>query len=140
MTDARWQDIWMEQCEAAEGIMKRFGTEAAFDYIVGEKLVSFAQAAAERPEFAQALPGFISRLREMFTPEELCGNLDRIERLWLEMGRGREDGRPALHRGPGDRFRTLEAARRAQGPADRPRSRDVVNLAFPAPDRSRRRG
>ena len=44
MTDARWQDIWIEQCEAAEGIMKRFGTEAAFDYIVGEKLVSFAQA------------------------------------------------------------------------------------------------
>ena len=81
MTERRWQDIWMEQCEAAEAVMHRFGVEAAFDYIVGEKLVSFAQAAAERPEFAQALPGFVSRLRRMFTAEEMQDNFTRFERL-----------------------------------------------------------
>ncbi len=81
MTERRWQDVWMEQCEAAEAIMHRFGVEAAFDYIVGEKLVSFAQAAAERPEFAQALPGFVSRLRRMFTAEEMQDNFTRFERL-----------------------------------------------------------
>ena len=81
MTERRWQDVWMEQCEAAEAIMHRFGVEAAFDYIVGEKLVSFARAAAERPEFAQALPGFASRLRRMFTAEEMQDNFTRFERL-----------------------------------------------------------
>ena len=81
MTERRWQDVWMEQCEAAEAIMHRFGVEPAFDYIVGEKLVSFAQAAAERPEFAQALPGFVSRLRRMFTAEEMQDNFTRFERL-----------------------------------------------------------
>ena len=81
MTERRWQDVWMEQCEAAEAVMHRFGVEAAFDYIVGEKLVSFAQAAAERPEFAQALPGFVSRLRRMFTAEEMQDNFTRFERL-----------------------------------------------------------
>ena len=112
MTDARWQDIWIEQCEAAEGIRKRFGTEAAFDYLVGEKLVSFAHAAAERPEFAQALPGFISRLREMFTPDDIRGNLDRIERLWREMEEAGRTGDPRCIEDPetlSERARRLDA-------------------------------
>ena len=79
MTERRRQDIRMRQCEAAEDIMHGFGIESAFDYIVGEKLVSFAQAAAERPEFAQALPGFVLRLRSMFTAEEMRENLARFE-------------------------------------------------------------
>ena len=62
MTDRRWQDIWMEQCEAAEAILHRYGVEPAFDYIVGEKLVNFVEAAAENPAFAQALPRFVSRV------------------------------------------------------------------------------
>ncbi len=85
MTERRWQDIWIEQCEAAEDIMHGFGVESAFDYIVGEKLVTFAQAAAERPEFAQALPGFVSRLRSMFTPEEMQDNFARFEQLLHDM-------------------------------------------------------
>ena len=62
MTDRRWQDIWMEQCEAAEAILHRYGVEPAFDYIVGEKLVNFVEAAAENPAFALALPRFVSRV------------------------------------------------------------------------------
>ena len=85
MAERHWQDIWKEQCEAAEAIMHSFGVESAFDYVVGEKLVSFAQAAAERPEFAQALPGFVSRLRGMFTPEEMRENFARFEHRLRDM-------------------------------------------------------
>ena len=85
MTERRWQDIWIEQCEAAEDIMYSFGVESAFDYIVGEKLLSFGQAAAERAELAQALPGFVSRLRSMFTPEQMRDNFARFEQRLRDM-------------------------------------------------------
>ena len=31
------QGIWRDQCEAARGMMSRYGLQAAFDYLVGEK-------------------------------------------------------------------------------------------------------
>ena len=33
--------IWIAQCEAAETVIIRFGLKAAFNYIVGEKLINF---------------------------------------------------------------------------------------------------
>jgi hypothetical protein len=33
-------EVWMEQCDAAQSIKLRFGLKAAFDYVVGEKLMS----------------------------------------------------------------------------------------------------
>ena len=50
--------IWIEQCEAAEKVKARFGLKAAFDYIVGEKLVNFAEASFRHRAFAQELPRF----------------------------------------------------------------------------------
>jgi hypothetical protein len=44
---------WIDQCEAAHGIRMQHGMESAFDYIVGEKLFSYAEAALTRPEFAR---------------------------------------------------------------------------------------
>ena len=85
MTERRWHDIWLEQCEAAETIKLRYGVEWAFDYVVGEKLLNFAEAAAGHPEFAQALPQFVSRVRGMFTPEEMAAHLARTERWRREM-------------------------------------------------------
>ncbi len=41
--------IWIEQCEAAQTIKARFGLTAAFDYLVGEKLMSFASTASRHP-------------------------------------------------------------------------------------------
>ncbi len=84
-TERRWHEIWMEQCEAAETIRLRYGAESAFDYVVGEKLLNFAEAAATNAEFAQALPQFVSRVRDMFTPEEVAAHLPRTERLRREM-------------------------------------------------------
>ena len=54
--------------------------EAAFDYLVGEKLLNFAEAALEHRAFAQELPRFVSKVRQMFIPEEITTQLARIER------------------------------------------------------------
>ena len=73
-------NIWIEQCEAAQTIKARFGLTAAFDYLVGEKLMSFASAASRHPDFARELPQFVSEVRRMFTPDEIGAQLAQIER------------------------------------------------------------
>ena len=83
-TERRWHEVWRDQCEAAETIRLRHGVGSAFDYAVGEKLLSFAAAAEDHPEFARALPQFVSELRRMFTPEEIDEHLARIERERLQ--------------------------------------------------------
>ena len=80
MTNANWHQIWVEQCAAAETIKLRYGLKAAFDYAGSKKLLNFAEAAAQHPEFARELPQFVSRVRRMFTAEELQVHLARIER------------------------------------------------------------
>jgi hypothetical protein len=71
--------IWIEQCDAAQTIKARFGLTAAFDYLVGEKLMSFASAASKHPDFARELPRFVSEVRRMFTPDEIGAHLAQIE-------------------------------------------------------------
>ena len=80
MTNGNLHQIWVEQCVAAETIKLRYGLKAAFDYAVAEKLLNFAEAAAQHPEFARELPRFVSRVRQMFTAQELVVHLARIER------------------------------------------------------------
>jgi hypothetical protein len=72
-------DVWTEQCEAAQMIRARFGLKAAFDYLVGEKLISFVSAASRHPDFARELPRFISEVRRMFTPDEIRTHLAQME-------------------------------------------------------------
>ena len=72
--------IWIEQCDAAQTIKARFGLTAAFDYLVGEKLMNFAIAASRHPDFARELPRFVSEVRHMFTPDEIRAHLAQIER------------------------------------------------------------
>ena len=76
--------IWIEQCEAAQTVKTRFGLKAAFDYIVGEKLLNFADAASTHSEFARELPRFVSEVRRMFTPDEIAAQLAKIERAQAE--------------------------------------------------------
>jgi len=57
-------EIWIEQCDAAQAIRLRYGLKAAFDYVVAEKLLNFAEAAGHYPQFAQELPRFVSRVRK----------------------------------------------------------------------------
>jgi len=75
----KFYEIWIEQCDAARQIQLRYGLKATFDYIVAEKLLNFADAAAAYPEFARELPRFVARVRGLFTPQEIRTYLDRIE-------------------------------------------------------------
>jgi hypothetical protein len=76
----KFHEIWIEQCDAAQEIKLRYGLKAAFDYVVAEKLLNFTSAAVDHPEFARELPRFVSRVRRMFTPQEIRTHLARIER------------------------------------------------------------
>jgi hypothetical protein len=80
MNSQKAHKIWIEQCEAAQTIRARFGLKAAFHYVVSEKMMHFASAACQHPEFARELPRFVSEVRRMFTPEEIAVQLTRIER------------------------------------------------------------
>ena len=75
----KFLEIWVKQCTAAEHIKLRYGSKAAFDYIVAEKLFNFADAATAYPEFARELPRFVARVRGLFTSEEIRAHLNRIE-------------------------------------------------------------
>ena len=75
----KFHKIWVKQCTAAEHIKLRYGSKAAFDYLVAEKLFNFADAATAYPEFARELPRFVARVRGLFTSEEIRAHLNRIE-------------------------------------------------------------
>ena len=84
----KFQEVWIEQCDAAQDIKLRYGLKAAFDYVVAEKLLNFVSAAADHPEFARELPRFVSRVRGMFTPQEIRTHLARIEQEQRDGGIG----------------------------------------------------
>lgn len=65
--------IWQEQCEATRAIRERFGVEDALDYLVGEKLLNFAEAADRDPHFAAEFPRFQAAVWGIFNPYELRG-------------------------------------------------------------------
>ena len=69
----KFHEIWVEQCEAAEGIKRRYGTKAAFDYLVAEKLLNFADAASSHPAFARELPRFVAHVRACLQSRR-CGH------------------------------------------------------------------
>ena len=85
MNTRRPHHIWIEQCEAARTIKARFGLKAAFDYIVGEKLLNFAESSARSPDFARELPRFVSEVRRIFTADEIEAQLADIEHAQNEI-------------------------------------------------------
>jgi hypothetical protein len=84
VTTRKFHEIWVEQCDATHEIKLRYGVKAAFDYLVAEKLLNFADAATSRPEFANELPRFVAYARGLFTPQEMRTHLARIEREQTE--------------------------------------------------------
>lgn len=85
MTMKNPREIWSEQFEAAQDIKIRFGIQAAFDYIVAEKLMIFAEAARQSVEFARELPSFVAAVRSLFQPEQMLTNLARLEETLTEI-------------------------------------------------------
>jgi hypothetical protein len=72
--------IWIEQCAATENIRAQFGTTNALDYLIGEKLFTFVEAAEKDPDFAAELPAFVATIQRLFSAAEIRGYLDHLER------------------------------------------------------------
>ena len=81
MTGRSFQDIWKEQCEAARGVREQHGVVSALDYLIGEKLMTYAETAVGRPEFARELPRFVAETRSIFSVEEIGVYLEHLERM-----------------------------------------------------------
>lgn len=69
----RFERVWVEQCRATKAIRRRFGAKSALDYLVGEKLMTFADAAGDHPEFAKELPSLLAAIWQMFNEYEIAG-------------------------------------------------------------------
>ena len=69
----RFEKIWVQQCKATKGIKRRFGVKSALDYLIREKLLNFAHAAEEHPEFARELPRFLAEVWRIFNQYEIAG-------------------------------------------------------------------
>ena len=68
-----FEKIWIDQCRATQAIKRRFGVKDALDYLVGEKLRSFAGAARHDAAFARELPRFLAAIWRVFNEYELAG-------------------------------------------------------------------
>lgn len=68
--------IWIEQCEAAQGIEDEFGTQKALEYLVGEKFLNFLEAAEADADSRAEIPALVGEIREIFVPWQLAQYLD----------------------------------------------------------------
>jgi hypothetical protein len=71
---------WIEQCEATQRLKQRFGLNSALEYLMGEKLLHFVEAAEHHPEFAQELPYFVAEIKCVFSLAEVGNYAVHIER------------------------------------------------------------
>ena len=79
MSRIQFHKVWVQQCRATRGIKKRFGVKSALEYLLGEKLMNFANAAEQHPEFAAELPRFQAAVWNIFNPYELAGYLSSLK-------------------------------------------------------------
>jgi hypothetical protein len=74
--------IWVEQCEAARGIENEFGTVPAMKYLVGEKFMSYLDAAEKDADFRAELPAFVAEIKKIFEPWQIAEYLEKAG--WTE--------------------------------------------------------
>jgi hypothetical protein len=65
-TRRRNRKIWIEQSEAAKDIEAEFGKQKALDYLVGEKLLNFIEAAETDKDFRAEIPAFVAKIKSIF--------------------------------------------------------------------------
>lgn len=95
MQPIAFHEIWVVQCDAARRIQTRFGAGAALDYLVGEKLLNFIEAATTNTAFARELPRFVSEVRAIFSQEQIQAEITRIERNQRRRSGSRRHCRPS---------------------------------------------
>ncbi len=69
----RFEKVWVEQCRTTKTIKRHFGAKSALDYLIGEKLMNFADAARDDPAFAKELPRFLAAVSRTFNEYEIAG-------------------------------------------------------------------
>jgi hypothetical protein len=69
-------EIWKEQCDAALQIEAEFGTQNALDYLIGEKFLSFLEAAETDADFREKVPAFVAEIKTIFEPWKLAEHLE----------------------------------------------------------------
>jgi hypothetical protein len=76
MTYMTPNEIWIEQCEAAWEIEDGFGTQLALTYLIGEKFLTFLEAADDDSEFRAELPAFVAKIKTIFKRWQLAEFLE----------------------------------------------------------------
>ena len=71
--------IWIDQCEATQGIRERFGVQDAARYLIGEKFFNFLEASFDHPEFAVEIPLFVAEIKSIFQPWEISKFFEDLE-------------------------------------------------------------
>lgn len=71
---------WIEQCEAAEGIRERFGTEKALGYLIGEKLLNHLEMAEKSDLWEQVIVPFCEEIKILFEQWEIKSFLGNVKR------------------------------------------------------------
>jgi hypothetical protein len=79
-SSVEFHKIWIEQCTATEDIRVQFGVKNALDYLIGEKLFTFVEAAEKDADFARELPAFVVAIQRLFPTEKIHAYLDHLER------------------------------------------------------------
>jgi len=69
-------EIWIEQCEATRQIEAEFGTQNALDYLIGEKFLSFLEAAENDAEFRAEVLAFVAEIKTIFETWQLAAYLE----------------------------------------------------------------
>jgi hypothetical protein len=74
------RERWQDYCRVVPDIQARHGVSAALEYVVGEKLMMFAQTAETEEGFRVELPAFCQTIRELFTKDALEGYFEAAEK------------------------------------------------------------
>ena len=78
-SSVEFHKIWVEQCAATEDICEQFGVRNALDYLIGEKLFHFVEAAEKDADFARELPAFVAAIQRLFPADEIRAYIDQLE-------------------------------------------------------------
>jgi len=81
-------DQWLENCTAAEGIRDRFGCDAAFDYLIGEKLMNLIDLNWNTDEYARELPRYVAVAQTVFDADKFERFLPKLESALKEEANG----------------------------------------------------
>jgi hypothetical protein len=79
MSQVHFERKWIAQCEAAQHVKKRSGLANALDYLIGEKLLNFAEVAERYAESLEELPDFLQEIRAVFSIEETGEYAEQLE-------------------------------------------------------------